>query len=210
MPESWRRNVESSLASIRQLVRRSLGPIPRYPYVPGNDDNTKLSGFLSQLHHMGFKDVGTLLQLLNSEVNGVLDDKLIVEHLVGLLSQLDTNSQLSNQLTGAFINNLWNAVPQPPQTSLGTKYNYREADGSCNNIRSPELGMANTPYARFAKPSVLQNIALPDPGTVFDSLMARGDTFEPHPNKISSMFFYLATIIIHNLFRTVSGSSCEN
>jgi hypothetical protein len=34
--------------------------------------------------------------------------------------------------------------------------------------------------------------------------MARGDKFEPHPNKISSMLFYLATIIIHDIFRTVS------
>jgi linoleate 8R-lipoxygenase/9,12-octadecadienoate 8-hydroperoxide 8R-isomerase len=50
----------------------------------------------------------------------------------------------------------------------------------------------------------LQNIALPDPGVIFDSLMARGDKFEPHPNKISSMLFYLATIIIHDIFRTVS------
>jgi hypothetical protein len=107
-------------------------------------------------------------------------------------------------LTGAFINNLWNAIPHPPQTSLGTKYKYREADGSNNNIRSPELGMANTPYARAAKPSTLQNIALPDPGVIFDGLMARWEKFEPHPNKISSMLFYLATIIIHDIFRTVS------
>lgn len=204
-PNSWRKDIESSLDSVKQLVSKSLGPIPQYPYVPGNDDNTKLSGFISQLHNMGFKDVGTLLQLLNSEVKGVQDDnKFLLENLVSLLSRLDTNSQLSKQLTGAFINNLWNAIPHPPQTSLGTKYKYREADGSNNNIRNPELGMANTPYARAAKPSVLQNIALPDPGVIFDSLMARGDKFEPHPNKISSMLFYLATIIIHDVFRTVS------
>jgi hypothetical protein len=204
-PDTWRKEIESSLESVKQLVSKSVGPIPEYPYVPGNDDNTKMSGFLSQLHNMGFKDVGTLLQLLNSEVKGVQDDnKFLLENLVSLLSRLDTTSKLSNQLTGAFINNLWNAIPHPPQTSLGTKYKYREADGSNNNIRSPELGMANTPYARTAKPSTLQNIALPDPGVIFDSLMARGDKFEAHPNKISSMLFYLATIIIHDIFRTVS------
>ena len=71
-------------------------------------------------------------------------------------------------------------------------------------VRAPQLGAANTPYARSAKPTILQNIALPDPGVIFDSLMARGDTFEPHPNKISSMLFYLATIIIHDIFITVS------
>ena len=204
-PDAWRKEIESSLESVKQLVSKSVGPIPEYPYVPGNDNNTKMSGFLTQLHNMGFQDVGTLLQLLNSEVKGVQDDnKFLLENLVSLLSRLDTTSKLSNQLTGAFINNLWNAIPHPPQTSLGTKYKYREADGSNNNIRSPELGMANTPYARAAKPSTLQNIALPDPGVIFDSFMARGDKFEPHPNKISSMLFYLATIIIHDIFRTVS------
>lgn len=42
----------------------------------------------------------------------------------------------------------------------------------------------------------MQTVALPDPGVVFDSLMARKD-FKEHPNKISSMLFYLASIIIH-------------
>jgi linoleate 8R-lipoxygenase/9,12-octadecadienoate 8-hydroperoxide 8R-isomerase len=43
--------------------------------------------------------------------------------------------------------------------------------------------------------------ALPDPGDIFDSVMTRKHK-EPHPNKISSMLFYLASIIIHDLFRT--------
>lgn len=32
--------------------------------------------------------------------------------------------------------------------------------------------------------------------------VARGDKFEPHPQGISSMLFYLATIIIHDIFET--------
>lgn len=36
---------------------------------------------------------------------------------------------------------------------------------------------------------------------IFDALMAR-DREEDHPNKISSMLFYMASIIIHDLFRT--------
>jgi hypothetical protein len=204
-PDAWRQEIEASLASVKTLVSKSAQQLPEYPYAPANDESSKVPGFLSQLHNLGFKDVGALLQLLNSEVKGVQDDnKFLLENLVGLLSKLDPTSKLSNQLTGAFINNLWGAIPHPPQTSLGTKYKYREADGSNNNIRSPELGMANTPYARSAKPSTLQNIALPDPGVIFDSLMARGDKFEPHPNGISSMLFYLATIVIHDIFRTVN------
>lgn len=42
---------------------------------------------------------------------------------------------------------------------------------------------------------------LPDAGVLFDTLMARKEP-ELHPNRISSMLFYLASIIIHDLFRT--------
>lgn len=42
----------------------------------------------------------------------------------------------------------------------------------------------------------MQPVDLPDPGTLFDSLMAR-KKFTEHPNKISSVLFYIASIIIH-------------
>ncbi|KAF4625551.1 hypothetical protein G7Y89_g12617 [Cudoniella acicularis] len=206
----WRKEIEESLESVKQVISKSLAPVPDLRYTPENDNNQQMTGLLSDLHRLGFKDVETLLALFNSEVKGVQDDnKFLLENLVQTISKLDINSQVSHQLTTSFINNLWNSLPHPPLTTLGDKYKYREADGSYNNIRSPMLGAANTPYARSAQPSVLQNIALPDPGMIFDSLMARGDTFEPHPNKISSMLFYLATIIIHDIFRTVSSATSD-
>lgn len=78
---------------------------------------------------------------------------------------------------------------------------YRSADGSNNNPMLPKLGAANTPYARSVHPNVLQPGALPDPALIFDSIMAR-DVFKPHPNKVSSVFFYWASLIIHDLFQT--------
>ena len=60
----------------------------------------------------------------------------------------------------------------------------------------PKLGAANTPYARTVRPQTVQAHALPDPGLIFDCVMARKE-FEPHPNQISSVLFYLASIIIH-------------
>ncbi|KAH6665675.1 putative fatty acid oxygenase PpoA [Halenospora varia] len=199
----WRKEVEQSLQAAKQVISKSLSPLPELRVEPRNDNNQELTGLLSDLRHLGFKDVETLLSLFNSEVKGVQDDnKFLLENLVQTLSKLSINSKVSHQLTAGFVNNLWNSLPHPPLTMLGEKYKYREADGSYNNIRCPQLGAANTPYARSAEPSVLQNIALPDPGMIFDTLMARGDTFKPHPNKISSMLFYLATIIIHDIFRT--------
>ena len=204
-PNAWRKDIDASFTSVKQLITTAFGPLPKYPYAPENDSPKKMDGLLEDLRKIGFKDVESLLALFTSEVKGVQDDnKFLLEHLVQILSKLDENSTIGNKLTTNFVNTLWTAIPHPPQMSLGTKYKYREADGSNNNIRMPEIGKANTPYARAAKPSVLQNVALPDPGAIFDSLMVRGDKFEPHPNKISSMLFYLATIIIHDIFRTVS------
>lgn len=43
--------------------------------------------------------------------------------------------------------------------------------------------------------------ALPDPGLVFDAVFAR-EEFKEHPNKVSSILFYWASLIIHDLFQT--------
>lgn len=59
---------------------------------------------------------------------------------------------------------------------------------------APKVGTADTPYVRSVRPQTLQP-ARPDPGDLFDTLMAR-DVFKPHPAKLSSMLFYLASIII--------------
>ena len=65
----------------------------------------------------------------------------------------------------------------------------------------PLLGAANTQYARSVNPVTIPPGALPDPSLVFDSIMAR-NKFTPHPNKVSSVFFYWASLIIHDLFQT--------
>ncbi|RDW95053.1 hypothetical protein BP5796_00816 [Coleophoma crateriformis] len=202
--QGWRKEVEAALRSAQQVISKSLAPASRYTYPPNNDDQTPTTGILSDLKKMGFQDVETLLALLNDSAKGYQDDNdFLLEHLVQLLAKLPQHSNVGNKLSNAFINQLWNQLPHPPLSSLGAQYKYRTADGSYNNIRVPDLGQAGTPYARHAQPKVMQNIALPDPGTIFDTLMARPeDKFEEHPNKISSMLFYLATIIIHDLFRT--------
>jgi hypothetical protein len=79
---------------------------------------------------------------------------------------------------------------------MGDEYQYRSADGSNNNPTLPWLGAANTAYARSVSPLTIQPGSLPDPGLIFDSIMAR-ETFTPHPNKVSSVFFAWASLIIH-------------
>lgn len=84
---------------------------------------------------------------------------------------------------------------------LGNDYRYRSADGSNNSFIFPKLGAANTPYARSVNPITAQPGALPDAGLIFDSILAR-DEFKPNPNKVSSIFFNWASLVIHDLFQT--------
>lgn len=66
----------------------------------------------------------------------------------------------------------------------------------------PNLGQAGAPYARTV-PSVTPALgALPDPGDLFDKLMARQEGGRQSASGLSSMLVYHATIIIHDLFRT--------
>lgn len=69
------------------------------------------------------------------------------------------------------------------------------------NIRFPDMGAAGSIYARSVKPTIVPPGALPDPGLIFESVMKRTE-FKKHPNNVSSILWYWATIIIHDLFWT--------
>lgn len=92
---------------------------------------------------------------------------------------------------------------------MGNDYAYRSADGSNNNPTLPRLGAANTLYARTIPPLIIQPGGLPDPGLVFDTLFAR-QTFKPHPNKVSSVFFDWASLIIHGMILKTSTRSVKD
>ncbi|OCT53325.1 Psi-producing oxygenase A [Cladophialophora carrionii] len=151
-----------------------------------------------QLKHLRtVKDVA--LQQIDGEP---IDDKTyLMERIVQLAADLPVSSRTSATLTNAFLNQLWTDLQHPPQSYLGADYIYRKADGSNNNILWPGLGAAKQPYARTVRPRLMQAVARPDPALLFDVLLSR-KKFKPHPNKISSVLFYVASIIIHDIFRT--------
>jgi hypothetical protein len=60
----------------------------------------------------------------------------------------------------------------------------------------PRHGAAGTPYARSVSPTVVPPGALPDPEQIFNALMQRTE-FKKHPNNVSAVLWYWATIIIH-------------
>ncbi|MBE3048121.1 hypothetical protein IMZ48_37575, partial [Candidatus Bathyarchaeota archaeon] len=93
-------------------------------------------------------------------------------------------------------------VPRAPQGM----HQYRMPDGSFNNILDPDLGRAGTPYAKSVRATKSLHGVKPDPALLFDLLMERDDkAFEENPAGVSSMFYYHAAIIIHDIFRTNRG-----
>jgi len=197
------------ISQLFQAVKKAFTPETGYPHTPGNVEVEATSDLIADIHAMGFKDYETLLAFLNAAVTGKINDNdLLLENLIRLLAKLPQTSKAGKQLTDGLLTQLWGTLDHPPYSSTGFEYRYRAADGSGNNIHQPLLGAANTHYARSVPPMTFQNPSPPDPAIIFDSLMARGDKFVPHPQGISSMLFYLATIIIHDIFQTVRADGC--
>lgn len=163
----------------------------------------EVEGDLADLTHMSITDIKTLIEIQYKKMTGETtnDKTYLMEGLIRAVAKLPEDSENRLKLTNSFLTQLWNDLQHPPLSYLGPKFQYRSADGSNNSLIHPQLGAANTPYARTVKPSHVQPPARPDPGVVFDSVMSRKH-HELHPNRISSVLFYLASIIIHDLFRT--------
>ena len=145
--------------------------------------------------------------------------------LAQLGSKLRLNSKISNLLTSKIVETFWSDLRHPPTSYIPglspatsfvgladarssaqageINFRYRTADGSYNNVFNPRLGAAGTPYARSVPPVTPQLAALPEPELIFDVLLKRREEKKKkHPNGLSSVLFYFATIIIHDLFRS--------
>lgn len=91
-------------------------------------------------------------------------------------------------------------IPKPPATLIGP-YQHRTADGSGNNVFSPDVGKANMPYARTVPPIHPVPRNLPDVDLVWETLLKQ-DKFTPHPSGISPLLFSFAVLITHSIFQT--------
>ncbi|KAK4950034.1 hypothetical protein LTR66_013990, partial [Elasticomyces elasticus] len=157
----------------------------------------------ADIAHLGITDYKTLMQVFeDAKLGKLVDDKTyLMEHIIQVAAKLPEHNIGTTGVTNNFVATLWNDLEHPPQIYLGKDYTFRKPDGSFNSFLNDKLGAAYQPYARTVKPSTVQPSSLPDPGVIFDSVMARKKP-ELHPSRISSMLFYLASIIIHDLFRT--------
>ena len=215
-----RENVIAAFSELSTVLHAALRPLPTQTgdgsYLQA--DKADLRSLLEQLKALNIENVATIKDVITHLGGRPTDDKTyVMEGVIRLASQLPVASAAGKGVTSLFLTQLWNDLKHPPlsyigqyvhgkangsnQHTSGDDFIYRKADGSNNNILWPHIGAAGMPYARTVKPELLQPVSLPDPGVVFDSLMARKN-FAEHPNKISSVLFYLASIIIHDIFRT--------
>lgn len=193
-----RQDVEDTFRQFVQLIHASQRPLPTQSGDGQYLEHEEPSGLWADLSSLGLKDIKTVTHMLEDKASGNLQDdrKMHVEEIMQLIAALPERSPNRVQLTSMLVDLLWNSLQHPPMSYLGDDFKYRSADGSNNSYISPKLGAANTPYARSVNPLTVQPGALPDPGLLFDSLLAR-EEFKPHPNKVSSIFFNWASLIIH-------------
>ncbi|KAH6722642.1 heme peroxidase [Leptodontidium sp. MPI-SDFR-AT-0119] len=171
------------------------------------DPKALTTGLLQDLKHAGIrgvrKNVFTLLQVAMQKGKPVDDKLMTMEKLIAITASLPPNSKSRKRLSHTIVRTLWDSLDHPPRSYLGEKFQYRMADGSYNNILVPHLGQAGTPYARTSRATKRLHGVRPDPGLLFDLLMSRDDkSFKENPAGISSVLFYHATIIVHDIFRT--------
>lgn len=194
-----RSDVERVFQEWAQLIHASLRPLPIQSgdgQYFGNEEQDP--GTLADLRTLGPNDLKSALNILEAKASGKPQDdrKLLQEQVIRIISDLPAHSAQRMNLTRLLQGEIWNSLEHPPLTYLGDQFRYRSADGSNNSYLYPKLGAANTPYARSIDPVTVQPGARPDPGLLFDSLLAR-EHFKPHPNNISSIFFNWASLIIH-------------
>ncbi|KAL6875116.1 heme peroxidase [Trichoderma novae-zelandiae] len=189
---------------LMQLYRASRRPLPHdrgdgtYPVVRNRPS------LMQDLSAITFSDLKTLKAIIISKLKGETqaDDKtMIMEKTIQLVAALPGGSRRQEKLTNMFIDELWYSLDHPPLLYMGDQFRFRQADGSNNNPLLPKLGAAGTPYSRSCRPAVVPLGARPDPEAIFEGIMAR-DKFIRNPNNVSSILWYWATIIIHDLFWT--------
>ncbi|OQU97287.1 hypothetical protein CLAIMM_03240 [Cladophialophora immunda] len=198
-----RKDVENVFTQFAALIHASQRPLPTQSGDGQYLEKEEPTGFWNDLKHLGFKDAETALHLVQDKLSGgpIDDRKMHMEEAMQLVAALPDRSANRVKITSSLVDLLWNSLQHPPLSYLGDGYQYRSADGSNNSYIFPKLGAANTPYARSVQPKITQPGALPDPGLLFDSLLAR-EEFKPHPNNVSSIFFNWASLVIHDLFQT--------
>ncbi|KAL3479234.1 heme peroxidase [Aspergillus californicus] len=197
------------------FIQTTDEPYLNTPAQPAKSEPNTLRSLLSEINRdlasqagRIIPDLRTIQGLTQTISNGGLvdDKKYLIENIIQVASSLPNRSTARSKITDTFVSTLWNNLQHPPLAHLGDEYRYRQADGSCNNIMYPQLGASGGHYARSVMPQHPRPLVLPDPGLIFDTLLARDGPAKEHPTKVSSNLLYLATVIIHDGTRLKNSS----
>ncbi|KAL3487811.1 heme peroxidase [Aspergillus germanicus] len=172
------------------------------------DDEMSLEvakSLMRDLKQTDFGRIKAVVQFIRDTARGnpTNDKSMAMEIIISTVASLPHGSKIRTKLTNVLINSLWESLEHPPISFLGDKYQYRTPDGSYNNVHFPNLGKAKMPYAKSIQNQTFMHGVRPDPGLLFDLCMKREEgKFRVNEAGISSMLFYHAAILIHDLFRT--------
>lgn len=202
-PTTTRLEVEEAFAEFAGLIHASRRPVPGHAINTSHAQKDDSTGLWADMAALKTKDLVTVKNIIADKVSGRPQDdrQMHMEQVIQLVAGLPDKSANRVQLTSAFLDELWNSMQHPPLSYMTDEWQYRSADGRNNSYIFPMLGAANTPYARSVRPQTAQPGALPDPGLIFDSVLAR-EKFIENPNRVSSIFFNWASLVIHDLFQT--------
>ncbi|KAG6012087.1 hypothetical protein E4U43_007946 [Claviceps pusilla] len=210
--ESEKNKKPTSSGSIMQLRAASKRPLPTERGDGTYRDILKRPGIIQDVRSFSRGDFKTLKDIIIAKLKGETlqnDKTMIMERTIQLVAMMPKKSKRQEALTNTFIDQLWNSLDHPPLLYMGDEFKYRQPDGSNNNPLLPRLGAAGTPYSRTVKPGPANMGSLPDPEAIYEAVMAR-DVFKKNPNNVSSIMWYWATIVIHDLFWTNSKDPNQN
>ncbi|KAL9625811.1 MAG: hypothetical protein Q9160_000131 [Pyrenula sp. 1 TL-2023] len=195
-----KRSLKHNLAQLISVLQASLRPLPSSTEVVRPKKDGGREGLPIGLTRLGLREFITLFLAVRAYYGQTINDRTyLMEKVIELAASLPTNSKNGLRLTNGLLEQLWADLEHPPLSYL--PWDQAQLQASRRNIVHPNIGAAGAPYAKSVKPALMRPVARPDPGLLFDTLMER-KTFRPHPAGISSVMFYIATIIIHDCFRT--------
>lgn len=99
-----------------QAIHASQEPLPNQTSDGAYLKHDKSSGLINDIKALGFRDVGTVKDLIASKASGgIIDDKTyLMERIIQMVADLPGNSKNRTDLTGLFLDDLWNSIPHPP------------------------------------------------------------------------------------------------
>lgn len=165
------------------------------------------NGAAASTNRIGVHELNTVLLIVRTFLTGAAynDNTDLLSRSVHLVAKLPAGSVFRRRLEGVLFLKLFS------QREKALTATVSRIHGDCNGVFQPQFlhmldhGAANRPYVSSTRQSVSKMESLPDPETLFDTLMARSGNFRPHPGTLSSVFFYFAAIVTHDIFQTASA-----